>query len=117
VVVLRVEGGLFFANAEHVRAMIRAQIRSDTQGVVLDAQTMPFVDVTGARMLGELARELERRGIALVVVRDIGQVKDVLRRTDGGQPLVQVHSRIQEAVDAVLRGEVAPPQRGPSRGV
>jgi high affinity sulfate transporter 1 len=116
VVVLRVEGGLFFANAEHIRAMIRAQIRSDTQGVVLDAQTMPFVDVTGARMLGELARELERRGIALVVVRDIGQVKDVLRRTDGGQPLVQVHSKIAEAVDAVLRGEVGQLQRGPSRG-
>jgi len=116
VVVLRVEGGLFFANSEYVHTMVLASLKRDTQGVVLDAQTMPFVDVTAARMLGELARELDARGIALVVVRDIGQVKDVLRRTDGGQPLVQVHATIQEAVDSVLRGEVGSGQRATSRG-
>jgi anti-anti-sigma factor len=104
VVVLRVEGGLFFANAEHVRAAIRSRIDRDTKGVVLDAQTMPFIDVSAARMLRELAEDLRRRDVALVIARDIGQVRDVLRRADGGaDALVQVHASIQDAVDAVLQ--------------
>jgi sulfate permease, SulP family len=69
---------------------------------VLDAQTMPFIDVTGARMLRELAEDLQRDGVALVIARDIGQVRDVLRRTDADGVLVAVHPTIQDAVDAVL---------------
>jgi sulfate permease, SulP family len=41
-VVLRVEGGLFFANAEHVRATVLDRVDEDTKAVVLDAQTMPL---------------------------------------------------------------------------
>jgi MFS superfamily sulfate permease-like transporter len=58
--VLRVESGLFFANAEHVRATIRQHVDDDTRAVVLDAETMPFVDVSAARMLEELADDLRR---------------------------------------------------------
>ena len=102
VVVLRVESGLFFANAEHVRVTIRRHVDDDTRAVVLDAETVPFVDVSAARMLEELAEDLRRDGVALVIARDIGQVRDVLRRAGADAPLVQVHRTIQDAVDAVL---------------
>jgi SulP family sulfate permease len=102
VVVLRIEGGLFFANVEHVRATVLDRVDADTRGVVLDAQTMPFVDVSGARMLRELGDDLERRGVALAVARDIGQVRDVLQRADAGAVVMTVHPTIQDAVDAVL---------------
>jgi sulfate permease, SulP family len=59
-VVLRVEGGLFFANAEHVRVTVLDRVDEDTKAVVLDAQTMPFVDVSAARLLRELAEDLQR---------------------------------------------------------
>jgi MFS superfamily sulfate permease-like transporter len=108
IVVLRVESGLFFANAEHVRDTIRSHVGDDTRAVVLDAETMPFVDVSAARMLEELAEDLRRDGVALVIARDIGQVRDVLRRAGADAPLVQVHRTIQDAVDAVLAGEVNP---------
>jgi len=49
-------------------------------------------------MLEELAEDLRRDGVALV----IGQVRDVLRRAGADAPLVQVHRTIQDAVDAVL---------------
>jgi sulfate permease, SulP family len=97
-----VESGLFFANAEHVRTTIRANVGADTRAVVLDAQTMPFIDVSAARMLRELVEDLQRDGVALVIARDIGQVRDVLRRADAGDALVEVHPSIQDAVDAVL---------------
>jgi hypothetical protein len=64
---------------------------------------MPFIDVSAARMLRELADDLRRRGIGLVIARDIGQVRDVLRTTDGEAPPVEIHPTIQEAIDAVRR--------------
>jgi sulfate permease, SulP family len=108
VVVLRVESGLFFANADHVRATIRRHVDDDTRAVVLDAETMPFVDVTAARMLEELAEDLRRDGVALVIARDIGQVRDVLRRAGADAPLVQVHRTIEDAVEAALGAPVRP---------
>ena len=108
IVVLRVEAGLFFANAEHVRATVRSHVADDTKAIVLDAETMPFVDVSAARMLEELAEDLRRDGVALVLARDVGQVRDVLRRAGAQAPLVQVHRTIQDAVDAVSGSEVSP---------
>jgi MFS superfamily sulfate permease-like transporter len=63
VVVLRVEGGLFFADAEAVSRSVRAHAaREGTRVVVLDAgTTVPFIDVSAARMLGLLAGDLARR--------------------------------------------------------
>ncbi|HVW44323.1 MAG TPA: SulP family inorganic anion transporter [Amycolatopsis sp.] len=81
--VVRVESGLFFANADRVRATVRKLAAGQKPHlVVLDAETVPFVDVTAARMLGELARDLGRSGARLVLARDVGQVRDVLRRAD-----------------------------------
>ena len=59
--VLRVESGLFFANADAVRRSIRAHAAAPgTRGVVLDAEAIAFVDITAVRMLDELADELAR---------------------------------------------------------
>ena len=46
--------------------------------VVLDAETIPNVDITAAQMLAELADNLERRGVSLVMAKEIGQVRDFL---------------------------------------
>jgi SulP family sulfate permease len=108
VVVLRVESGLFFANAEHVRNTIGRHVDDDMKAVVLDSETVPFVDVSAARMLEELAEDLQRDGVALVIARDIGQVRDVLRRAGADAPLVQVHRTIEDAIDAVFEGPVIP---------
>ncbi len=78
VVVLRPEAGLFFANSDLVRRRVRRSIRDDTTGVVIDAETVPFVDVTAVRMLLDLADDLHARGIALVVARSVGQVRDLV---------------------------------------
>jgi MFS superfamily sulfate permease-like transporter len=104
VVVLRVESGLFFANAEFVRGRILAAVGPDTRGIVLDAEDMPFIDVTAADMLERLAGDLERRGVRLVLARDVGPIRDVLRETGDRRVLLGVHPSVTQAVDAVTDG-------------
>ena len=102
IVVLRVEGGLFFANADAVREQIRRHAASPgTRGVVLDAETMPFIDVTAASMLAELFDDLRRDGIQLVLARDIGQVRDFLGQL--GEPTAPAYPSVEAAVDALRR--------------
>jgi sulfate permease, SulP family len=102
IVILRLESGLFFANADAVRGAVRAHaFRDGIRAVVLDAETIPYVDVTAARMLVQLDDELARRGVRLVMARDIGQVRDVLRRTEEDGPLLAAYPTVQQAVDAL----------------
>jgi hypothetical protein len=39
---------------------------------VIDAESMPFVDVSSARMLADLAGELRDRHVRLLIAHDIG---------------------------------------------
>jgi SulP family sulfate permease len=109
VTVLRVDGGLFFANADSVRARVRAAAAAEgVHAVVLDGEAMPFIDVTAAQMLEELMEELARDGKRLLLARDIGPVRDVLRRTAPG--LDTVYRTVEEAVEQAGRqASVQPP--------
>lgn len=67
---------------------------------MLDAESMPFVDVTAVRVLAELGEDLRRRGVRLVVARDVGQVRDVIRRA-GEASHVELYPTVEAAVEAV----------------
>lgn len=104
VVVLRVESPLFFANADVVRSAARAAAREDgVRAVVIDAETVPTIDITAAHMLHELHDELAAEGVRFVLARDVGQVRDVLVRTAGDQDpaLTSVFATVAKAVRAV----------------
>jgi sulfate permease, SulP family len=102
IVVLRLESGLFFANADVVRDVIRAHAAEPgIRAVVLDAETIPYVDVTAARMLLQLGGDLEREDVRLVMARDIGQVRDVLRRTEGERLPLSAYPTVREAIAAL----------------
>jgi MFS superfamily sulfate permease-like transporter len=104
VVVLRVESGLFFANADAVRKEVLAHAVDGTRAIVLDGETVPFIDVTAARMLETVAENLERDGIRLLLARDVGQVHDVLRREEADQPVaIHTYPTVEAAVTAALR--------------
>jgi SulP family sulfate permease len=98
VIVLRVESGLFFANAEGVRDRIRsAASTAGTKAVVLDAESVPFIDVSAARMLDGMAEELARDGLRFLVARDVGQVRDVLGKVRSSDRL-ELFESVREAV-------------------
>jgi high affinity sulfate transporter 1 len=105
ITVLRIEGGMFFANAAPVSAAIRrAALRDDVHTVVIDAETMPFIDVTGARYLDQLARELEASGVRVLIARNIGQVRDVIHAAPGDSILDTAYPTIAEAVSEATAG-------------
>jgi SulP family sulfate permease len=62
---------------------------------------MPSIDVSAARMLTDLSADLESDGVALVIARDVGLVRDVLRAEGVAEPLLRTYPTIQDAVDAV----------------
>ncbi|HYI35788.1 MAG TPA: SulP family inorganic anion transporter [Thermoleophilaceae bacterium] len=95
--VLRVESGLFFANADWVRQRIRrAAAHPDTHTVILDAETVPFVDVTAAQALAQAADDLSEQDVKLVLARDVGQVRDVLHQVGTSQ--IEVYPDVDTAV-------------------
>jgi sulfate permease, SulP family len=100
VVVLRVESGLFFANADHVRDTVLAAIGPGTIAVVLDAETIPNIDVTGAAMLVALRDRLEQREIQLLVAKPIGQVRDVVATAEPAADFTGRHDSLDAAVRA-----------------
>jgi sulfate permease, SulP family len=106
VTVVRPEGALFFANADHIRDAIRALGEAEgTQVVVVDGETIPGVDATAATMLAELLAELRTGGTELYLAHDIGQVRDVLRRAEISLP--HVYPTVDAAVGAARHGIAA----------
>jgi SulP family sulfate permease len=72
VVVYRLDDRLFFANARYFKARVREAIRASSAPVrwlVVDADAITHVDGTGLEALGEVAADLQRSEITLVVAR------------------------------------------------
>jgi high affinity sulfate transporter 1 len=81
VIAFRVEAALVYFNVDHVLRTVRARLAAagDLRLVVCDLSTSPYVDLAGARMLEEVAREVRARGATLRVVEARGGVRDLLR--------------------------------------
>jgi anti-anti-sigma factor len=110
VAVLRVESGLFFANTDHVRAAIEeAALADGVRAVVLDCETMPYVDVTGARMLNQLAADLPRQGVRLFLAGPIGQVRDMVAAVSDYHRTPEYHRTVHEAVTAAQAAPTGAP--------
>lgn len=101
IVIVRVESGIFFANADRVCREIKdLASRDEVKAVILDAQTVPFIDITAAGDLIELEKSLRRDGKSLVIAGDIGQVREIL----AGDETLPAFDSVATAVE-VLKGE------------
>jgi len=107
ILVVRVEGPLFFGNSDFVRDRIRALVGADTRLVVIDAETSPSVDVSSAQMLVELRADLARSDIELALAHGVGQVRDVLHEAtgDGEPPLFETVDAAVEHLGGPRHGE------------
>ena len=109
VLVVRPESGLFFANADRVRAAVRGLVAAQhPRLVVVDGATVPFVDVEAAEMLATLQTDLARAGARLVVARDVGQVRDELRAALDEHQQPPVFRDVEEAVASLAADDVRP---------
>lgn len=90
ILVLRVESGLFYFNAQPVKNEILRRMRQGdpVRLVVIDLSTSPNVDLAGVRMLGELEEQLTQAGVSLKLAEVHGAVRDLFQ-VEG------LHTRIQ----------------------
>ncbi len=99
VLVVRIEAGLFFGNADHIREQLRLRAQATKATiVVVDARTTPSIDVSATEMLATLNRDLTRIGATLVLARDVGQVRDILAAVGEGLP--PAYATVDEAIAA-----------------
>jgi SulP family sulfate permease len=65
VIVYRIDGALFFGAAQ--RFLTELTVVSDVKVVILRLSQVQVLDATGAQALGEIVRELESRGITVLL--------------------------------------------------
>lgn len=82
--IYRFDAPLVFFNADHFKARVRAVIRAASAPVhyfLLDAETMPHLDTTGAASLDQVCGDLEAEGIAIAIAAAKSPVRTMLERT------------------------------------
>jgi SulP family sulfate permease len=78
--VYRYDAPLFFANADNFLARVRRAVATyDPDWVLLNAEAIGEVDLTGADALETLRAELQAKGVVLAVARLKQEPRDVLR--------------------------------------
>ncbi|HME46515.1 MAG TPA: SulP family inorganic anion transporter [Syntrophorhabdales bacterium] len=81
--IFRLDGNLFFANATYCAEQVKQAIREATtpvEEVLMDYETINFVDTTAADMLVKLHAELAGEDITLCMARVRDSVRGMLRR-------------------------------------
>jgi high affinity sulfate transporter 1 len=104
----RIGGDLFFASAGHIGAGLRASIAvpSDVKLLLLDFDSVDFMDITGGDELLRLVRELKNRGIGVAFVRVRDSIREDMRRA-GIEAAVgpnNFYDRITDGVHAWQQG-------------
>jgi anti-anti-sigma factor len=104
VVVLRLDGGLFFATSDALEDRVRGLVQGGdgVRGIVLDCEGMNFVDSQGSAKLDEILVVTQEAGVALRLARVKPRVRATLDR-DGVLDRIgrdHLHGNVFRAVQA-----------------
>ena len=109
VVVLRLDGGLFFATSDALEDRVREVALSTPEitGIVLDCEGMDFIDSQGSAKMREILDLTEQAGVTLRLARVKPAVRELLAR-DGVLDRMgadKLHEDIDQAVEAQMVAE------------
>jgi sulfate permease, SulP family len=112
VVVLRLDGGLFFATSDALEDRIREVALSapDIGGIVLDCGGIDFIDSQGSAKLRDILELTERAGVTLRLARVKPAVRELLRRDHVLDRIGddRIHGNVDRAVEAQLVAAATP---------
>ena len=102
-VIFRFDDQIFFANAPNFRAHIRGLVADnpDTRWILIDAEAVNKIDITGIDMLHDLGNELAKENIQLHFARVKTYVYDIMSRADLDKEF-SFYPSVQSGVDAYL---------------
>lgn len=103
----RFDSDLIFPNASYFRSQLKRAIRQTrppVQQVLIDAESIDFIDTTAMEMLSRLRRELGQQGIGLALARVKDPVRDLMRRSGLEQEIGSdsFYERISDGVEAFV---------------
>jgi high affinity sulfate transporter 1 len=118
-VLYRFDSSLVFFNADHFQARVRALVKAASprpRHLVLDAETMPFMDTTGAATLQAVMDELAEQGVTVAVANAKGPVRTMLERAGLARATgeVSVFPSLAAAVAKLSQNEQTP-EHNPGR--
>ncbi|PWJ39950.1 SulP family inorganic anion transporter [Sediminitomix flava] len=84
ILIIRIDGQLFFANADRIQKQILQclQKKEKAKTLIINAKAISTIDYTALEMIDELFEVLQKRGIQLSFSNLNGPVRDVLIRTN-----------------------------------
>lgn len=110
IIVIRVEGALYFANCEYIERVVEREIskRQDMEdvrvlGVAIDAGSIMEWDSTTIQMMKHLRDDLSMRRIQLAIVNARDRLQNLLETSEFLEGIVQQDARIgfNEAIAAI----------------
>lgn len=82
IVLLRIDAGVFFGNAERISDHVLQTLSGETRHLVLVMTAINLIDTTGLYTLAELNQSLAERGIKLHLAEVKGPLMDRLKHSD-----------------------------------
>jgi sulfate permease, SulP family len=118
VVILRLDGGLFFATSDALEDRVREVALSTPgiTGIVLDCEGIDFIDSQGSAKMGEILELTKQADVTLRLARVKPAVYEILKR-DGFLERIGVdrtHGNVYRAVEAEMREAGSLPDDGPN---
>ncbi|SHF82342.1 high affinity sulphate transporter 1 [Flavobacterium fluvii] len=112
VLIVRVESSIFYFNVENIKEQIWEKINSEInplKTVILDLNSSPRVDITGARFLKHLFTELKKKNISLKIAEARSEVRDILRSENLEEVLGHISRfvSVDDLVVAALKKEAS----------
>jgi high affinity sulfate transporter 1 len=109
VVVVRLDGGLFFATSDALEDRVREVALSSPEitGIVLDCEGIDFIDSQGSAKMREILDLTEQAGVTLRLARVKPDVRELLAR-DGVLDRIG-DDKINDAVDHAVAAQIAKP--------
>ena len=104
--ILRLDGGLFFATLDALEDRVRevASSTPEITGIVLDCEGMDFIDSQGSAKMREILDLTGQAGVTLRLARVKPAVRELLTR-DGVLDRIsddKIHEDIDQAVEAQM---------------
>lgn len=104
VIVYRIDGALFFGAAQ--RFLAELTVVSDVKVVILRLSQVQVLDATGAQALGEIVRELESRGITVLLKGVRERHKRILQTVGALDHLAHENHLFNTLEDALLHARM-----------
>jgi high affinity sulfate transporter 1 len=109
-VIYRFDSSLLFFNSDFFKSRVRTaagKAKTELRYFLLDAESMPLIDTTGAATLEEVRDELADKGVVLAIAAAKGPLRAALDRTGLTQKIgsAWLFPTVESAVEEHLKGK------------